>query len=129
MAAKITINNFILYGLNRNRNFLSAPICDCGCEEKMCIQLEDQNEVDEFCMEMLSEHRCSESMIFCVYYDGTMRAVITSDYDEDEDEMLFAVVTAKDRDMHFFADLDGDLRPCCYGLICEILPGQWKIME
>lgn len=126
MAPKIVTNNFILYGLNRHRNFLSAPICDCGCGEKMYIELENELEVINFCCEMLAETGCDAPGMFAVFLDGSYMA-LTLLYDEDEEEAK--VVIGRRRDMHFFSEFDAEFGLHCYGLICEIRPNEWMIQE
>ena len=123
MPTKISTNNFILYGLNRYRNFLRAPVDTEG--QKMDLVLLDEDDVKEFCTNLLHEHPCPDSAIFCVFNDGVMLAVIKL-WDEDN-RGKYEFIAAKD--MHFFAELDGELRFCCYGLICEISPGHWAIQE
>ena len=120
MGTKITTNNFILYGLNRFRNFIHSP-----ADEPMYVELQDEDEVKEFCTSALHANPCPDSAMFCVFNDGVMLAVIKI-WDEDE-RGQYEYMAA--RDMHFFAEVDADFRLCCYGLICEVTPGCWKVME
>lgn len=126
MATKIVTNNFILYGLNRYRNFLHAPICECGCGEKMYVQLEDEDEVVDFCCEMLAMSGCLSPGMFAVFQNGTYLAV-AFDYDEEEEDL--SIVVGKRKDMHFFSEFDAEFGLHCYGLICEVRPGEWMIQE
>ena len=36
-------------GLNIEKNFLQAPICECGCGGKASIVLNSQSDVSQFC--------------------------------------------------------------------------------
>lgn len=126
MATKIITNNFILYGLNRHRNFLKAPICDCGCGEKMYLRLDDEKDVVDFCCEMMAESRCECPGMFVVFQNGTYMA-LTFLYDEDEEDVK--IVIGRGKDMHFFSEFDAEFGLHCYGLICEIRPNEWMIQE
>ena len=122
----ISINNFAAYGLNRKRNFLRAP--DCGGKAVVC--LESVDDVREFCTDMLMEHNCPESAIFCSFQNGKYMAVVKQPVDfEDEDGecLLFAIKPTKDREM--FSEIDSEFRLCCYGMLTETKPGEWRIEE
>lgn len=130
MATKIQFSNFAMYGLNRYRNLLKAPICDCGCGNKMYVPLEDEADVIDFCCSVLMESDCKNPGMFAVFKDGTYAAfAIMRDEDEDNEDAdpKFAMVRGKD--MHLFSEFDADFCLHCYGMICEIRPGYWKIME
>jgi hypothetical protein len=118
MGTKIFTNNFILYGLNRFRNFVKYA-------NDEYIALYDEQEVKDFCTALLHENPCPDSAMFCVFNDGMMLAVIKI-WDEGE-KGKYEYMAA--RDMHFFSRLDAELRLCCYGLMCEITPGQWRIQK
>jgi hypothetical protein len=116
--ANIITNNFILYGLNRYRNFLHSPTDDY-------IYLEDEEAVKNFCVRMLHEYPCSDSAIFCVFEDDCMMAV-KKVWDEGGTGKYEYLVG---KDMHFFAGIDADERLCCYGLMIEVEPRKWIICE
>lgn len=113
---KIIFNNFILYGLNRERNFLQGKV-------GIPLLLESKSEVEDFCATLLHTYQCPESGMFAVFQDGTYWAIAKC-FDEDGREKY---VIAEDNDMHFFSEFDADMRLCCYGMICEIKEGWWKI--
>lgn len=123
MAQRIMTNNFILYGLNRYRNFLHPSVDEDGDVEYLDLPYED--DVKEFCTAILHKHPCPDTAMFCVFNDGAMSAVVKIWDDDDHVEYDYLVA----RDMHFFAQIDAELTLCCYALICEITPGCWKIME
>ena len=116
MPTDIRINNFILYGLNRYRNFLFG---------EALLSLCDEDDVKEFCASVLHEYPFSNTAIFCVFNDGMMLAVIKVSDDGERGKYKF--VAAKD--MHFFAMLDGEFLFDTYALICEITPGNWVVQE
>lgn len=119
MSTKIVTNNFILYGLNRYRNFVHL------LNDEKYIHIEDKEDVKEFCVGLLHENPCPNSAMFCVFNDGIMLAVLKED--DEGDHGKYAFIAA--RDMHFFSELDAAWRLCCYGLMCEIRPGEWKIQQ
>lgn len=120
----IFYNCYPMYGLNKYRSFLEAPKCECGCKSPMHILLKTEEDVDEFCYAMLTEHDCPNSAIFSVFSDETFMSIWRY-YDEDEDTDRFYKV--KSDDPHMFAEIDGEFRFCCYNLIVEDRPGEWMI--
>ncbi len=122
MATKIITNNFLLYGLNRKRNFLEAPLCECGCGKKMYFVLEDKDEVISLCEDLLLHTNCEEAAVFCVFKDGTHLGAMKIPCEDQ-------IIIEESNDMHFFSDLDGEYRFCCYGLLCEMRTGEWHICE
>lgn len=119
------INNYAMYGLNRYRSFLTAPICDCGCGEPTSIILKTDDDVGQFCVEVLNRHECPNSAIFAVFHDGRMRAYV-KEWDEKSGEFA-ADCYEGGNTTHMFSKLDGEFRFCCYNLIIEREPGQWMI--
>ena len=95
------------YGLNKFKNFLQAPECDC------CA---------------IFAHSYDNKMyagIKCVEYDED--GEIINDDSEDETPVKFFAVD--DDYYEFFQELDADIGLHCYGLIIETNKGQWKIIE
>jgi hypothetical protein len=103
-------------------------MCDCGHDAFLC--LEDEEDIKGFCGDVLMEHTCPDAAIFCSFRDGRYMAVVKQPEDPDDDEgerLLFAVKPTKDRNL--FSDIDAEFRLCCYGMITEIKPGEWRIEE
>ncbi|MCQ2770960.1 MAG: hypothetical protein MJ236_04090 [Clostridia bacterium] len=115
------------YGLNKYRNFLSAPTCECGCGTKVKLILHNSQELFNFAEKVLEEHGCSESAIFAIDINGNMW-VITYFPELDEDEP-FSVLKMDESYMDFFAECDAEFRFCCYGLLVERKKCQWEIIE
>lgn len=120
----IYYNCYPMYGLNKYRSFLEAPKCDCGCGNSCHILLKDEEDVEDFCCAMLLEHECPDSAIFAVFKNGKHMAVF-KEYDDDEEVMT--ILKGESYEPHFFAELDGEMRFCCYNLIVEEKPGKWMI--
>ena len=117
---QIRLNNFAAYGLNRKRNFMSAPECD------MNVCLGTVKSVREFCMGTLNEHPCMEAAIFCCFKDGRYMAVIKQ---PDDDMIPTYLVVRPTRDRDCFSEVDSEFRLCCYGMITEVKKGLWRIED
>lgn len=122
--SKIFVSPYSYYGLNRKRNWMKAPDCDCGCGGKMLLCLENDDELFSFCADVLSEHKCSESAIFIVRQDGEMQIAI---YNSKDNTVIGAKV--KEPSTHAFADYDGTEHLCCYSMLIEQKKGEYLIAE
>ena len=67
---------FAGYGLNKFKNFMQAPICECGCGGTCEILLNDNKELFGFMNEMLLDNDCDCCAVFAHSYDGKMFAAI-----------------------------------------------------
>ena len=124
------VDEFAMRSLNKFRNFMSAPDCECGCGGKMMPILNTPDDLYEFCGAALHQHGCYDSAIFLVHKDGTQEIVLAdSEYDEEKDEMeIIGIRVFQDQDINAFAHADAGLRLCCYGLMIEH-DGSWEICE
>lgn len=135
---KFRNESFAGYGLNKYKNFLSAPMCECGCGEPCNLVLRDTKELFGFMNTMLFENDCDCCAIFAHSYDGKMYAAIKYIADESEDDMTLDHVNEKEsvkffgidvEDLEFFQEWDATLGLHCYGLLIETKKGNWKIIE
>ena len=92
-----------------------------------CIQLFDQDELFYFMGNALIEHMCPDGAIFAISYDDKMYVAYMNLSDEDEEPLKVEYID--EIDLEFFAEMDAEYRFCCYGLIIETSPGNWKIIE
>lgn len=123
---------FAGYGLNKFKNFMQAPICDCGCGGTCEILLNDNKELFGFMNEMLLDNDCDCCAVFAHSYDGKMFAAIKcigEDMDLDEEETPVKFLGVDEDYLEFFQELDGEIGLHCYGLIIETKKGKWKIIE
>lgn len=58
---------FGAYGLDKNKNFLQAPLCECGCGEKMSLVLETNKDLFQFMNVMLIENDCNHCGILLTH--------------------------------------------------------------
>lgn len=95
---------FEAYGLDKEKNFLKAPECACGCGSKCRILLKNQTELLGFMGAMLEENDCMHCAMFAHAFDGKMYAVIKSEHiDTETDEPVLFFMNEK-TEMDFSAD-------------------------
>lgn len=110
-------------GLDTDYNILAAPTCECGCGEKACLVLKNDEDVEDFCVEMLSEDDCEYSGIFYVFEDGLTRGVIRAGDD------FYGFTFDNLYDYENFGGFVKESGLHCYGVIVEVDDGLWKIVE
>lgn len=155
---KFRVENFAAYGLNKFRNFLVASECDCGCGSSHSrLLLKDKDALFEFMIGMLLEHGCLKGALFAIGYDDHMYAAVMNEDafvptksdvleyaeahdeivtdeelekypDDDELEEPIHFFDTNEINMDFFAEIDNAFRCCCYGVLIETKPGEWKII-
>ena len=126
---------FAAYGLNKFKNFLNAPICECGCGNKTHILLKDDEALLNLTGQLLSEHDCENCAIFAHSYDNKLYATVKClEFDEEDDdyedgEVVIRLLGTTDDNLTFFQELDAEFGFHCYGLMIETKKGEWKIIE
>lgn len=117
---------FEAYGLDKEKNFLQAPVCECGCGSKAVLLLSDREELFGFMYSMLMENECNYCGIFAHAYDNSMYVAIKVGENEEEPVKFYGL---DETDMNFFKEWDDKLELHCYGLLIESKRGKWKIVE
>lgn len=117
---------FGAYGLDIEKNFLSVPICECGCGEKPSLLLNNTEDLFEFMFGMLMEYECNHCAIFAHTYDNSMYVALKVENKDNEPVLFFRT---EGTDMEFFKKWDEELDLHCYGLMIEFQKGKWKIIE
>ena len=128
---KFRNESFAGYGLNKFKNFISTPECDCGCGSKGKLLIKENEELFGFMNAVLMENECDCCAIFAHAYDENMYVAIKCIYDDeelDEDETPVKFFGVKN-DMDFFQGIDAQIGLHCYGLMIETKQGEWKIIE
>lgn len=130
---KFRSKSFSGYGLDKEKNFLQAPICECGCGNKCHIMLDDAKELFSFMNTMLMEHECNHCAIFAHAYDDYMYAAIKCIHEDDSlddsDETTVKFFGTEDDYHDFFKEWDDEAEFHCYGLLIETRKGEWDIIE
>ena len=122
---KFRLEWFGAYGLDKNKNFLQAPLCECGYGEKTSLVLETKEDLFQFMNVMLMENDCNHCAIFAHAFDGSMYATLKVENESGDPVLLFKV---EESDLGFFKEWDNELDLHCYGLIIETKNGLWKII-
>ena len=117
---------FSAYGLDKDKNFLQAPLCECGCGEKMNLVLESNKDLFQFMNAMLIENDCNHCAIFAYAFDGSMYTALKVENETDDPVLFFQI---QESDLGFFREWDDELGLHCYGLIIETRNRLWKIIE
>ena len=126
------IDEFAMRGLNKYRNFLTSPDCDCGCGGKGRPVFDTREELIGFCGSILFDMDCSNCAIFLVHKDGKQEAILKMvEWDEDTDDVEehIASISTKDNTADSFAIIDAEYGLHCYGLMIEKEDGVWMICE
>lgn len=127
---KIIIEQYIMYGLNRNRRFLQLP------DGVKTINLATKEDLIDFSIEILKAKEC-ECALFYVHLDGSyssvFKTIVSEEIDDDvitEDSQILVTyslcTSLRKKDIHLFSTLDGCYRFCCYSLLVEIEDGVYE---
>lgn len=128
---KFRNESFAGYGLNKYKNFMQSPVCECGCGGSCSLLLNDKKELFGFMHTMLMESDCDCCAIFAHAYDGNLYVAIKCmlDDEDSQDDMPVKFFGAKDDYIEFFQEWDGEVGFHCYGLMIETQKGKWKVIE
>lgn len=129
------INEFAMRGLNKYKNFLTAPECECGCGGKGLLLADNDKDLYDILGSVLYDNGCGNSAVFIVHKDGKQEVIHCHEIwneESDEADLDINVLSPKSStklDNDFFAQLDADMCLHCYGLVIEREKGQWEICE
>lgn len=152
---KFRNKSFAGYGLNKFKNFMKAPQCECGCGGTCSLVINNNEDLFGFMNEMLLDNGCNCSAIFAHSYDDKLYAAILcvddDDYEEyednenddidkvdfddedadnvDENKSPVKIFGTSDEYLEFFQEWDAELTLHCYALMIETKKGQWEIIE
>jgi hypothetical protein len=121
---------FSAYGLDKEKNFLQSPVCECecGCGGKCVILLDDFDALTGFAVNVLMENDCDHCAIFTHGIDDKLYAFVKM-LDEDDEIVISYIMCDEGADFGFFKSIDDEFEFHCYGLLIETQIGQWKIIE
>ena len=129
---KIKIDEFAMRGLNKYRNILTAPDCDCGCGGKGNLFFESRDELIGFCGSLLMDIDCDNCAIFLVHNDGLQEMILKSlEWDEEDKDVYpqISSLTSKLNQADLFAEMDAEFGLHCYGMMIEQDDNVWAICE
>ena len=122
---KFNSNTFKSYGLDKNKNFIQAPMCECRCGSKCNIILENKEEILGFMFEILMNNDCEHCGIFA---HGINCEYIALKVENETDEPIMFLGT-EGTDKNVFSEIDKEFQLHCYGLIVETKIGEWEVIE
>lgn len=128
------VDEFGMRGLNKYKNILQSPECDCGCGGKAMPVFEDKDDLYEFCGYVLENEDCDNCAIFLVHKDGMQEITHKHwvyDEDNEEEDLVISLISPKksNAEIDFFSKMDALLGLHCYGLMIEHENGAWEICE
>lgn len=112
------------FGLDPEYNMLCAPVCECGCGEKMNVLLADDDDIYDFCYELVDTQDCNYCVVFAINeknemlgeikYDGEIHCIKLKNISEDYLQV---------------GGMFNDLELHQYGIIVCVGDGEYKILE
>lgn len=113
---------FAYYGLDKDKNFLQAPLCECGCGHYANLVLEDDDDICGFMHAMLEEHECNHCAIFTVKGGDEVLMGIKSD-----DGIKCWKCMAEGRE-NLFKDIQDGYQFHCYGFLEQVGDNLYRIL-
>lgn len=123
---KFRNKSFSGYGLNKYKNFLQSPKCDCGCNSAVQLLINDKKQLFALMNDLLLDNECNYCAIFAHLYNEEMIAAVKYFTEEDNEEVK--IFSTKDN-IDFFQEFDGEINFHCYGLLIEVAKGKFEIIE
>lgn len=112
------------FGLDPEYNMLCAPVCECGCGEKMNVLLADDDDIYCFCYELVDIQDCNYCVVFAINEKNEMLGAIKYDGEIE--------CVGSDGVIEDYADIGlmfDDLELHQYGIIVNVGDGEYKILE
>lgn len=111
-------------GLDIEKNFMQAPVCECGCGGKASIVLNDQSDVSQFCGQMCAENDCNQCAVFVINKDNSLIGAIKLGND-----IQIIGSTGSLDDYETLGEIADEFELHCYGLICWIKDNLYYVVE
>ena len=112
------------FGLNSEYNMLCAPVCKCGCGEKMNVLLESDDDIYDFCYELVDIQDCNYCVVFAINEKNEMLGAIKYD-----GEIHCIKLKNISEDYLQVGGMFNDLELHQYGIIVCVGDGEYKILE
>ena len=112
------------FGLNSEYNMLCAPVCKCGCGEKMNVLLENDDDIYDFCYELVDIQDCNYCVAFAINEKNEMLGAIKYD-----GEIHCIKLKNISEDYLQVGGMFNDLELHQYGIIVCVGDGEYKILE
>lgn len=112
------------FGLDPEYNMLCAPVCECGCGEKMNVLLENDDDIYDFCYELVDAQDCNYCVVFAINEKNEMLGAIKYD-----GEIHCIKLKNISEDYLQVGGMFNDLELHQYGIIVCVGDGEYKILE
>lgn len=118
---------FDMCGLDKEKNFLQAPLCECGCGNYMDICAYD-DEITDICEQLVEVNDCNHCGVFSITSRNNCVFALKM-YDDETDEVVIDVFQ-KDviNDYGDIGKIADELELHCYGLLVCKKPGLYRIV-
>lgn len=115
-------HTFAYYGLDKSKNFLQAPICECGCGHYAHLILKTDNDIYGFMHTMLEEWDCEHCAIFTVKNDNeVLMGIKLSDG-------IQCYKCQGDGHRDLFKGIQEDFEFHCYGILEQVDEKSYSIL-
>lgn len=112
------------FGLDPEYNMLCAPVCKCGCGEKMNVLLADDDDIYDFCYGLVDTQDCNYCVVFAINEKNEMLGAIKYD-----GEIYCIKLKNISEDYLQVGGMFNDLELHQYGIIVCVGDGEYKILE
>ena len=102
---------FHMCGLDKEKNFLESPKCECGCSEKIYLILNSKEEATDLAWQLVADNDCNCCAVFVILED------------------ISVYETNKIEDYSDIGKVADELELHCYGLIAHVKENQYSIIE
>lgn len=118
---------FDMCELDKEKNFLQAPICECGCGGYMDICAYD-DEISDICEQIVEANDCNHCGIFAITSRNNCIFALKM-YDDEVDEVVInAFQKYAIDDYGDIGKIANELELHCYGLLVCKKPGLYRIV-
>lgn len=118
---------FDMCELDKEKNFLQAPICECGCGGYMDICAYD-DEIADICEQLVEVNDCNHCGVFAITSRNNCVFVLKM-YDDETDEVVInAFQKYAISDYGDIGKIANELELHCYGLLVCKKPGLYRIV-
>lgn len=118
---------FDMCGLDKDKNFLQAPLCECGCGNYMDLCAYD-DEIDDLCKSMLAMNDSDYCGIFAITSRNSCLFFVKTYDDEEEDVVIGTFEKETLDDYKELGWIENQLHLDCYGLLVYRKPGSYRIV-
>lgn len=121
MKCKIMHTTFRSCGLEKQKNFLEAPMCPCGCGNYVNLVAKTKRELYDFIGATLHEYDCHYCAIFVLCKDGSAVMGV-------KQEDGITIYGIKENARREIADIEREFNFHCYGLLEQVDADSYKII-